>query len=167
MEETCHDKKDVGTQRNHDKFGCKLQNGQAGCCARQRKGMMRPWVGHIAILNEHEQCVWWGMIKNSESMEEMRPHLLKLNARCECLGSETKVVCVDNCCTVRNKLQETFPNAKTYLDLFHWLVRWDEIFNDKKCNDCFKFRAFVSRALLLASDDECKRQKQILINKLQ
>ena len=132
----------------------------------KERGYFRPWVGYITILNEHKQCIWWGMIKNSESIEEIRPHLVRLKARCEQLGSEIKVIYVDNCCTVRNKLQEIFPNAKICLDLFHWLVRWDEIFNDKTCSDYFKFRAFMSRAILLVSDAEYKEQKEVLQNKL-
>ena len=88
----------------------------------KERGYFRPWVGYITILNEHKQCLWWGMIKNSESIEEIRPHLVKLKARCERLGTEIKVIYVDKCCTVRNKLQEIFPNAKICLDLFHWLV---------------------------------------------
>ena len=132
----------------------------------KERGYFRPWVGYITILNEHKQCIWWGMIKNSESIEEIRPHLIRLKERCERLGKEIKVIYVDNCCTVRNKLQEIFPNAKICLDLFHWLVRWDEIFTDKTCSDYFKFRAFMSRAILLVSDEEFKQQKQVLYNKL-
>ena len=59
------------------------------------------------------------------------------------------------------------PNAKICLDLFHWLVRWDEIFNDKTCSDYFKFRAFMSRAILLVSDEQYKEQKELLVQKLQ
>ena len=47
----------------------------------KERGYFRPWVGYITILNEHKQCIWWGMIKNSESIEEIRPHLVRLKKK--------------------------------------------------------------------------------------
>ena len=56
----------------------------------EERGHFGPWVGHVTVLDEHEQCVWWGFVKNSESVEETRPHLVKLNARCERLGKKSE-----------------------------------------------------------------------------
>ena len=65
-----------------------------------------------------------------------------------------KVIYVDNCCTVRDKLVETFPGVLVKLDTFHWFMRWDEILLDKTSEEANFFRHLLRHVLFVVEDSE-------------
>jgi len=97
--------------------------------------------------------LWFGALPHAESMSSMQPHLLNLRKRFEYLGANLDVVFyVDNCCTVRYKIKEVWPEAIVLLDPWHWLQRWRDILCDPTSTDGRAFMALMSRAILVASD---------------
>jgi hypothetical protein len=52
-----------------------------------------------------------------------------LKARLDLLGADDpEMVTVDNCCAVRKKILEVFPQLKILLDVYHFLMRSVDIF---------------------------------------
>jgi len=73
----------------------------------------------------------------------MEHDLKLLNKRNELNGVKTKVVWVDNCCTVSAKLQKVIPGVLVKLDCFHWQKRWDVVFVDIKSEKTTVFRCLM------------------------
>ena len=127
-----------------------------------------PFTGYTTVLNEYGEIIWWGMIAHGESITELEPRLVALKDRLERIGGAgcVKVIFVDNCCQVRNKIQQIFgANVLVLLDHFHWLKRWDPVLRDKKSAEAALFRVLMSRALLLVTRDEYNRKKAELTEK--
>ena len=58
-----------------------------------------------------------------------------------------------------NCINDVWPEAIVKLDPFHWLARWDEIIMNKNSLEAAKFRSMMSRAILVAAEDEFQREK--------
>jgi len=77
-----------------------------------------------------------------------------------------KVIFVDNCCTVRKKLQEIFPDAEVCLNVFHWLQQWDKILVDKRSPESGLFRGLMKRTVLVVNNEEYKKKKEDMKRRL-
>jgi hypothetical protein len=104
--------------------------------------------------------IWFGMLRMDESMSELQDHLRRLRQRFLRLGKRTDIVIyVDNCCIVRDKILEAWPDAIVKLDIFHWLKRWNQILRKPQSVDAGVFHALMSRAVLIAEFNEFNRVK--------
>jgi hypothetical protein len=119
------------------------------------------------IKNEHGQIVWFGVLPHSESVTEIAPHLKNLRERFIYLGANKYVVIyVDNCCSVRNKIKEAWPEALVLLDPWHWLKRWKDILRDPNTEDGRLFLALMSRAVLVHDERMVENKRKELSEKL-
>ena len=74
---------------------------------------------------------------------------------------------MDNCCNIRAKLQEICgPNVQIKLDIYHWLVRWDDIILDKKLERYPVFKRLMNQSVLQASvlENIARRQRYFRIS---
>ena len=69
-------------------------------------------------LNERGEVLAWKPTK-STSFSEIEDVLLDVKTRLELADSKLDVICVDDCCRVRNKYQLIFPDVEVKLDVFH------------------------------------------------
>jgi hypothetical protein len=119
------------------------------------------------IKNEHGQIVWFGVLPNSESVTAIAPHLKNLRERFIYRGANKYVVIyVDNCCSVRNKIKEAWPEALVLLDPWHWLKRWRDILRDPNTEDGRLFLALMSRAVLVHDERMVENKRKELSEKL-
>jgi hypothetical protein len=125
-------------------------------------GCHRPCIGYVTVIGAFNQVLTWSFLCNSESIEELRLCLVALKERHNQAGVKTLVIYVDNCCTVQNKLQEIFPEAKTVLDEHHWMKRWNDIMLDMKSKEAAIFKGCMRRAINVVGDDECTDKKTCL-----
>ena len=84
----------------------------------------KPWKG-MTTMNEHNETIWWALVTNPESLQELDPSLQKLVVwlrQNNGPDSPMQLIYIDTCCHSHNKLVEIFgPNIKVKLDGFHWL----------------------------------------------
>jgi hypothetical protein len=119
------------------------------------------------IVNENNMVIWFGMLRMDESMSEMQEHLRQLQKRLQRQQKTTKIVIyVDNCCIVREKILEVWPDAIVKLDIFHWLKRWNQILKQPHSLEAGVFRALMSKAVLVASKTEYDRVRTKLQEKV-
>ena len=119
------------------------------------------------IKNEHGQIVWFGVLPHSESVTAIAPHLKNLRERFIYLGANKYVVIyVDNCCSVRNKIKEAWPEALVLLDPWHWLKRWRDILRDPNTEDGRLFLVLMSRAVLVHDERMVENKRKELSEKL-
>ena len=94
-------------------------------------GSVRPadnkWVtqytGLFCILNSEGKVLTWKMTKGL-SFEHVHNVLFTLNERIHERGQQVEEFYIDNCCSLRSKLQSIFgTQLKVYLDLFHAIQR--------------------------------------------
>ena len=127
----------------------------------------RPFKCLASIKNEDSLVIWWGMLKGDESIVAIQLHLGKLRARFIHLGYSLRIVIyVDNCCNVKAKIEEVWPEALVKLDHWHWFKRWDEAMVDPKSENGRLFKALMSRAVLVAPDDEVNRKRTAMMGRL-
>lgn len=69
-------------------------------------------------LNENGEVLWWKLTK-STAFSEIEGILHGKKKRLQSANMKLNVICVDDCCHVRNKYSEVFPNVEVKLDLFH------------------------------------------------
>ena len=82
------------------------------------------------VLNALGQVVTW-QLTNSTSFDEVESLLFTLKERIE-HNDTPLVVCVDNCCQVKNKIQALFgKNTTVKLDLFHAVQRVTRVMSKK------------------------------------
>ena len=79
-------------------------------------------------LNEIGQVVAWRLTK-STTFSEIEDLLVDLQKRNSLAGNIVELVCVDDCCRVRNKYTNIFPNVVVKLDLFHACQRVTKTFS--------------------------------------
>ena len=80
-------------------------------------------------LNEIGQVVAWRLTK-STTFSEIEDLLVDLQKRNSLAGNTVDLlVCVDDCCRVRNKYTNIFPNVVVKLDLFHACQRVTKTFS--------------------------------------
>ena len=74
---------------------------------------------HLFIaMNEKGEVVAW-RLTTSTGFSEIEDLLNRLKLRLDKSDSKLEVICVDDCCRVRNKYHQIFPEAEVKLDLFH------------------------------------------------
>ena len=69
-------------------------------------------------LNEKGEALAWKPTK-STSFSEIEDVLLNVKKKLELADSKLDVICVDDCCRVRNKYKLIFADVKVKLDVFH------------------------------------------------
>lgn len=69
-------------------------------------------------MNEKGEVVAW-RLTTSTGFSEIEDLLNSLKLRLDKSDSKLEVICVDDCCRVRNKYHQIFPEAEVKLDLFH------------------------------------------------
>ena len=69
-------------------------------------------------LNEKGEVLAWKLTK-STAFSEIEDILNDVKSRLVRLNSKLDVICVDDCCHVRNKYNSVFPEVDVKLDLFH------------------------------------------------
>ena len=70
------------------------------------------------VLNEEGKIVDWRLTKTT-SFEEIRELLLQYKSRLEQANKKLQLICVDDCCKVRNKYESVFESTPVKLDLYH------------------------------------------------
>ena len=70
------------------------------------------------VMNEKGEVVAW-RLTTSTGFSEIQDLLYRLKLRLDKGDSKIEVICVDDCCRVRNKYHQIFPEAEVKLDLFH------------------------------------------------
>ena len=79
-------------------------------------------------LNEVGEVVAWRLTK-STAFSEIEDLLVELQKRNSLKGNKIELVCVDDCCHVRSKYVNVFPNIAVKLDLFHACQRITRTFS--------------------------------------
>ena len=79
-----------------------------------------PFRSHFVVHNEIGEILAAVYTRN-ESFDTLHNVLSNIASR---PGSKAMVIYVDNCCTVRSKIQRHFPSAHIKCDLWHWLHRF-------------------------------------------
>jgi len=126
----------------------------------------QPYKSICDIKNEDGQVIWFGALPQSESLTALQQHLVQLRKRFLHLGATLHVVFyVDNCCSVRQKIKEVWPEAMVLLDPFHWLQRWKDLLRNPTSIDGRLFLALMSRAVLVASDETIQNKRAELLLK--
>lgn len=69
-------------------------------------------------LNENGEVLAWKLTK-STAFSEIQDVLNELKTRLEGLNSKLDLICLDDCCHMRNKYNGVFPDVDVKLDLFH------------------------------------------------
>ena len=117
------------------------------------------------VTTQNEDCLtlFWKFLTAAESIEAIKPDLLRLKQRLEHLNPDKplSVIYVDNCCTVRDKLVAIFPGALVKLDTFHWFMRWDDILLNKTSEEANFFRYLMRRALFVIEESEKMRVRYL------
>ena len=70
------------------------------------------------VLNEEGKIVDWRLTKTT-SFEEIREVLQHYKSRLEQANKKLELICVDDCCKVRNKYESVFESTPVKLDLYH------------------------------------------------
>ena len=70
------------------------------------------------VLNEEGKVADWRLTKTT-AFEEIRDVLQQYKLRLEKANKKLELICVDDCCKVRNKYQSIFENTPVKLDLYH------------------------------------------------
>lgn len=70
------------------------------------------------VLNEEGKIVDWRLTKTT-SFEEIREVLVQYKSRLEQANKKLELICVDDCCKVRNKYETVFDSTPVKLDLYH------------------------------------------------
>ena len=99
------------------------------------------------VLNERGEIVTWRLTKG-QSFSNVEPQLQQLKNRLLKHGKAVREVHIDNCCTLRNKVQQLFgPETKVYLDLFHAEARFIRTISKKHShyNSCVRDFRLVFR----------------------
>mgnify|MGYP007080208264 CR=1 FL=1 len=138
----------------------KVHTGKGECFA--------PYKALLTVQNEDALTIFWKFYDSSESIETCRKDLTLLKQRNEMLpGEETlRVVCVDNCCVVRPKIQSIVgEDVEVKCDIFHWCQRWDEIMYDLTAEKTSIFRQLMRRAVFVTENLEIERVKAQLLKK--
>ena len=70
------------------------------------------------VLNEEGKVADWRLTKTI-AFKEIRDVLQQYKLRLGKASKKLELICVDDCCKVRNKYQSTFENTPVKLDLYH------------------------------------------------
>ncbi|KAG8916364.1 hypothetical protein FRC01_003198, partial [Tulasnella sp. 417] len=84
----------------------------------------KPFETLVTMITEHNLIASW-RFTFTETLLEVQAQLRDLRERFTVLRVPPPCqVVVDNCCTVRNKVQEILPEAAVGLDVYHYSVRY-------------------------------------------
>ncbi|KAG9028629.1 hypothetical protein FS837_003829, partial [Tulasnella sp. UAMH 9824] len=84
----------------------------------------KPFETLVTMITEDNLVASW-RFNFTEAMLEVQDQLRDLRERFKELGAPPPCqVVVDNCCTVRNKVQEVLPQAVVGLDVYHYCIRY-------------------------------------------
>ena len=84
---------------------------------------IQQYTGLFCILNADGKVLTWKMTKRL-SFQHAENVLLALKERLDAQGQEVEEFFIDNCCSLRSKLQGIFGSQlKVYLDIFHAVQR--------------------------------------------
>ena len=130
----------------------------------------KPWKGMTTIKNEHNETIWWAMVTNPESSQELDPSLQKMVVwlrQNNGPDSLVQLIYVDTCCHSCKKLIEIFGlNIKVKFDGFHWLPCWNDVLLHPSSKEAGVFHAAMSRALYVVADTEFEAKRQELLQML-
>jgi hypothetical protein len=114
----------------------------------------RPYKCLATVQNENNQTVYWKVCQGSESIDKIETGLGQLKER----NKDTiKVIYVDNCCTVREKLTAISEGTLVKLDPFHFFKRWDLVLFDSNSKEADLFRGLLCRAVFCCDNVEYQR----------
>ena len=117
-----------------------------------------PFKCGVTMQNEDCLTMFWKFLTAAESIDAIKQDLLRLKERLAGLQNEpVRVIYVDNCCAVRDKLVEMFPGVLVKLDNFHWFCRWDDMLQNKTSEEANFFRHLMRRAMFVIEDTEKRR----------
>jgi len=116
-----------------------------------------PFKSMVSIQNEDSLTMFWKCYPCSEGIDAMEADLRLLSRRHTLHNTPVKATYVDNCCTVRSKLQKVIPGVLVKLDCFHWQKRWDPVFVDLKSEKTMIFRSLMRRAMFITEEEELQR----------
>ena len=108
------------------------------------------------VMNENGQVITWRFTRQT-SFEQISPNLSQLKERLKQQGKEIKIVAIDNCCQLRQKIQQVFgPQVRVTLDLFHATARIIRTLRKghTHCHHCLADLRNVFRA-----DDDLNKQR--------
>ena len=124
-----------------------------------------PYKSGLTVQNEDALTIFWKFYSGTESIDMAKRDLTLLKKRNDLLGGNLKHVYVDNCCSVRPKLQNIVGADVTIgLDTFHWQERWDEILPDKSSEKTAIFRTLMRRAVFVTEASEYERVKDLILS---
>ena len=131
----------------------------------------KPFKCLVTVMNEDNMVIWWGLLRSEESITEIEQHLRRLKVRLHRINQRNnqklEAIYVDNCCSIRNKLQSIFgQDVDVLLDLFHWLERWDELLRKPASDGGRRFKGFMSRAVLVITTKEWEQKRDALAKEL-
>jgi len=130
----------------------KVYTGQGKPCS--------PCRSVVSIQNEDSLTMFFKCCPCSEGIDAMEADLRLLLKRHKAHKKVVKVSYVDNCCSVRQKMQKITPGILVKLDCFHWQKRWDPVFVDLKSEKTIIFRSLMRRALFVTEEEEINRVRQ-------
>jgi len=135
----------------------------------------RPCYCILTILNELGMCVFWKALKTPESFKEVKDDLIKLQERLQ-FNAEDPTKCpvlatwIDNCCAVSNvegQIKQIWKNSSVFLDIFHWMKRFDKMLASTTTKEAALFRSMLRRAVFVVGDEEYQHAKSIVEPKVQ
>lgn len=80
------------------------------------------------VLNENGEVLTW-RLTSSTAFSDIEDLIMELGKRNLNMGKKLGLVCVDDCCHVRNKYESILPGVKVKLDLFHGCQRVTRTFS--------------------------------------
>mgnify|MGYP000263817394 CR=1 FL=1 len=131
-------------------------------------GRGKPFAPHQSVCSVQQEdslTVFWKCCPCSEGIDATKPDSIRLKKRNALLGETVEVAWVDNCCSVRPKLQEVMPGLLVKLDCFHWCARFDPALDDVTGEKTTLFRGMMRRAVFQVEDSECYRVREFLKGK--
>jgi len=124
-----------------------------------------PHKSGLTVQNEDALTIFWKFCSGTESVDVAKRDLTLLKKRNDLLGGNLKHIHVDNCCSVRPKLQNIVgADVAIGLDTFHWQERWDKILPDKSSEKTAIFRTLMQRAVFATEASECEQAKDLLLS---
>jgi len=126
----------------------------------------KPYTNMRNVQNEDGLTLTWKMTSTGETLDTVKPDLLRLERRNKRQQITTKVVYINDCCKFRSGLKRIFGgDVFVGLDVFHWCKRWDAAMANSKSENGAIFRSSISQALFVVPPAEFERAKARLIHR--
>ncbi|KAG8938303.1 hypothetical protein FRC04_009122 [Tulasnella sp. 424] len=102
----------------------------------------------VTMITEDNLIASW-RFTFTETLLEIQAQLRDLCKRFDALGAPyPRQVIVDNCCTVRNKVQEVIPHTEVGLDVYHYSIRYTRTIKPSQSNSVSAVGNEIVSALL-------------------